>query len=423
MGGRMVTRLPVDKRPYHTFLSHAHIDRAYADGLVNWLTDIVRIPVWYDAFNLPPGSTFGSALPTALESSRSVIILLSDRSVASGWVETEYHTALDEQAHDRRFRIIPIKLDDVDPPGFLRNFTNIRVERDGLTLSSAAAILKGLYQPSTPLDATNARFTYVSRGWHLSDEPLADSVCASLADAGLQLVGDAEDQRAWNEERVSGILDSCGAFAAILPHRANSPDATSQYVMKECVMARERQLPSLVVADERVMLTPGLRAMGAVANRPTDDHHFWLAELAATLAEEWRAPARPSYVFFATDFGATAQPVRREVKSVIEAVTSMPCILGEYVRSDSVQAEIVRTVKGATLVIADISGEKANVYIEVGAARAASVPLMLLRRGPPGRPAFMLRDQQVWDYLSDADLLGRIVSVAYSIRRTLLMSR
>lgn len=97
--------------------------------------------------------------------------------------------------------------------------------------------------------------------------------------------------------------------------------------------------------------------------------------------------------------------------------------MGEYVpwhsANGSVQREILRTAAGASMVLADITGDSPNVYIEVGAALSAGVPVALLRAGPPGRPAFMLRDQQVYDYATDAELVGRAVRVAYPYRRFL----
>lgn len=100
-------------------------------------------------------------------------------------------------------------------------------------------------------------------------------------------------------------------------------------------------------------------------------------------------------------------------------MTGLPCRIGEYVEGGSVQREILRMVTNASVVIADISGNSPNVYIEIGAARAASVPVALLRKGPPGRPTFMLRDQQVYDYATDAESVARAVRVSYPYRRFL----
>ena len=111
------------------------------------------------------------------------------------------------------------------------------------------------------------------------------------------------------------------------------------------------------------------------------------------------------------------------MKDLVEAVTTLPCILGEYVKGQVVQREILHAVSHASLVLADISGHSPNVCIELGAARAANVPVFLLRQGPPARPAFMLRDQQVWDYATDAELLGRVIRIAHPYRRTVLTPR
>jgi hypothetical protein len=49
-------------------------------------------------------------------------------------------------------------------------------------------------------------------------------VSEALTGAGLSLVGDAQDQPVWVEERLVGIMDGCGAFAAVLPLRRNKPN-------------------------------------------------------------------------------------------------------------------------------------------------------------------------------------------------------
>src|SRR4029077_4198503 len=85
----------------------------------------------------------------------------------------------------------------------------------------------------------------------------------------------------------------------------------------------------------------------------------------------------------------------------------------------SVQRNILGAAAGACMMLADITGNSPNVHIEVGAALAAGVPVALLRKGPPGRPAFMLRDQQVYDYATDAELIGRAVRLTYPYRRFL----
>jgi hypothetical protein len=419
-----VSVAPVGKRRFHAFLSHAHVDKEQADHVFKWLQDVAGMPVWYDAVNMPPGATIAQALPEAIENSRSIILLLSKQSVTRGWVQQEFNAAINHQTQFPTFRIIPVRLDGVDPPGFLQNYSNIPLAAGGIDRYSAANILKGMYQPATTVDPANGKNVYVSRGWHVSDAPLANIVCAALSEAGLQLIGDAEDQPSWVEGRVADIIEGCGGFAAILPYRADAAYKTSKYVLREWELAATRDLPCLVVADPRV--DPPLDAAGWPGFvQLTDVSDFipdQIIERAFTFAEDWRTPARSPYVFYATDFEPENKSMRHMVEELVEAVTVLPCALGEYVKGDVLQREILRSVTKAKLVLADISKNAANVYFELGAARAANVPLAILRQGPPRRPIFMLRDQQVWDYSTDADFLARIVRVIYPYRRSLLIS-
>lgn len=410
----------IGKRPYHAFLSHAHVNKTQADALHRFLADVADIPVWYDAADLPPGASFVRGLYEAIEKSRSAIILLSKDSVASGWVDQEHQAAQNQHAKNDKFHVIPLRLDDVEPPGLLSNFSNIEIGQGTLDSVAAAEILQALYQPSHIVpDPAHGKHTYFSRGWQGPDAGLAGLVAQALTGAGLRLVGDAEDQESWDPGRIGAIMDGCGAFAAALPHRPIAPGATSKYVLNEWRLAHEHGLPCLVIPHPEVKLPaqttdpPGLVA-------PTADSAL-LRGYAENLAEDWQLPRRAPYVFYATEFGNTE--LHRRVIATVEAVTGISCRMGEYVsssaRAGSVQREILRVAAGASLVLADITGDSLNVHIEAGAALSADVPVALLRQGPPGRPPFMLRDQQVYDYATDAELVGRAVRIAYPYRRFL----
>ena len=45
--------IPINKRTHRTFLSHAHVDKAFVDSLHVWLTDFAGMRVWYDAVGIP----------------------------------------------------------------------------------------------------------------------------------------------------------------------------------------------------------------------------------------------------------------------------------------------------------------------------------------------------------------------------------
>ena len=300
----------VGKRPFHTFLSHAHVDKRQADKLYHFLSEMANIPVWYDAVNLPPGGTIVENLFEAIENSRTAIILLSHQSVTRGWVQKEYQAAVNHQTQYPDFRVVPVRLDDVELPNFLQTYSSAQIGPDGLDAAAAAHILKALYQPSRiTVDPSHARHVYLSRGWRPGDIESVTVMSDALLSAGLSIVADAEDQPAWVEERISGIMNGCGAFAAVLPYRPGAPNMTSNYVLREWRLAADREIPCLVMPHSKVDLPKEMLGWpGLVAN--TDDARQLLSH-AVNLSEEWRRPAREPYVFFATDFAAEGQALRR----------------------------------------------------------------------------------------------------------------
>ena len=70
--------------------------------------------------------------------------------------------------------------------------------------------------------------------------------------------------------------------------------------------------------------------------------------------------------------------------------------------------------------LVDISEDNLNTCIEGGIAKGADIPLYLLSRGPRRRPPFMFRDQQVWYFSDDIELLGIIHRIVYPYRRRVL---
>ena len=75
--------------------------------------------------------------------------------------------------------------------------------------------------------------------------------------------------------RISGILDSCGAFAAVLPYRPTAPHKTSSYVLREWELALEADLPCFVVPDPNVDLSAELSGRRGLV-KYTDDTELLL---------------------------------------------------------------------------------------------------------------------------------------------------
>jgi hypothetical protein len=94
-------------------------------------------------------------------------------------------------------------------------------------------------------------------------------------------------------------MDGCGAYAAALPYRPSGPETTSRYVLDEWRLAAERGLPCLVIPHPDMKLSAKTRDLPGL-----------VAPSAGTgvLSEEWAAPRRVPYFFYATDFGTSCAP-------------------------------------------------------------------------------------------------------------------
>ena len=98
----------------------------------------------------------------------------------------------------------------------------------------------------------------------------------------------------------------------------------------------------------------------------------------------------------------------------------MSFILGDDIREGPIQQDIIERLQRAFVVIADISEENLNTCIEAGVALSVKRRLHLVCANPRRRPPFMFRDQPVWHYADDADLVGRIHKIKYPYRRRIL---
>ncbi|MBM4259200.1 MAG: toll/interleukin-1 receptor domain-containing protein [Deltaproteobacteria bacterium] len=221
----------IHKRKFHTFLSHAHADKVVVDHLYDWLSNTSGIPVWYDARHLPAGATIATHLATAVTQCRSLILVLSPSSIKSGWVKEEYETAISQRTRWKDFRIIPLRIEECEVPGFLQTTKWIDILHGQGDAKTYGQFLADLYYDEVDLEFEKTRDIYVSRSWKESERPLADAICQRLMQVGFRLIGDAQDQAQFSEERITSLLASCGGAVAILPDRGQGK--TSAYILQD----------------------------------------------------------------------------------------------------------------------------------------------------------------------------------------------
>src|SRR5271165_4301333 len=422
--------VPVGRRQFDAFLSYAHTDKVFTDALFRWLTEVAGLNIWYDARNMDGGAEIGTGLQNAIEQCRGILLLASAGAIRSGWVKREYNIALDESARSPDFRVIPLRIANANADELIRGLSWIAVPTTELTPDVAAAILRAFYPGDRRPDPRLSRDVYVSASWQSGDNISAQAACRALMTAGFRLIGDAKDHTVFKGDRLQSIIGSCGAFVAVIPfrqdERACATEGPYRYFLRELDLAVAARMPLVVIADSRVHRIDGvdktwLRMDSGASAVPAE-----VSEAIENLWNDWQPPARPHYIFFATDLDAPTARRSSDLRDLIERVTAMPTVVGDEIQEPPLQVSIARSLKEAFLVIADITGSpeppsfNLDVCIEAGIARAVGGNLMLISAGKPRRPPFMLRDLQMPTYQNAVEQLGLIHRIVMPYRRRVL---
>lgn len=104
--------------PHRVFLSHGWEDKSVARRLAAKLWDR-GIGVWLDEDEIKLGESLIEKIRAGIDSVEYVAVLLSESSVKSEWVRREVDVAMNQEIANRRVKVLPIRLDNCELPGFL----------------------------------------------------------------------------------------------------------------------------------------------------------------------------------------------------------------------------------------------------------------------------------------------------------------
>jgi TIR domain len=423
--------LPVHRRQFDAFLSHAHSDRAFVDALYRLIGEIAGLNIWYDAKKMVGGDAIGRGLRAAIEECRGLLLVGSPEALGSGWVTQEYDIAVVEHNTSRDFRIVPLRLANVDVESLPKELSWIDVPAPTLDGSVAAQILRAFYPGDNRPDPKTSKDVYVSGSWQPADNTSALAVFQLLCKSGFRLIGDAKDQKGFKKNRVQSIIESCGAFVGIIPYRDNNSSASAsekpyKYFLTELDFAVNANLPVLVIADPRIHRIDGedqswLRMDTQASQCPSD-----VQKAISELWEQWVQPPHPHFIFLALDLASPSSGRNSDARELIERITGMPTVVGNEIREPDLQLAIMRAVREAFLVVADISGAAEGTFnvdccIEAGMAIANETNVALVAKGKPRSPPFMLRRAgQLTTYADDVEQLAVIHSIVREYRRRIV---
>ena len=306
--------IPVHRRPYAIFLSHAHADTGFVEELHAWLHDTAGIEVWLDSRHLDGGTSIRGGLTAGIEQCRGMLILATKEALDKGWVEFEIDVAMDERARSHGdFRVIALRVDGAPVDNLIRGLSWIDVESRSLDIKTASAILRALYPCDRHRDPRTSRDVYVSASWRAEDNQSAIAVSKQLRQEGLRLVGDSKDQKGFRSDRIKTIVESCGAFVGVIPFRndesvASSSGGAYKYFIRELELAIMADLPSVLVIDDRIALDVKIGAVQIIQMR--HDEILCTSEVVtalSNLASNWKSPPKPLYVFLSLDLESSGR--------------------------------------------------------------------------------------------------------------------
>jgi TIR domain len=99
------------EQKYDVFLSHPHQYGAFVEELAKRLEDEHGFRVWLDRWVLVPGVSWQQEMAKGLEDAQVCAVCVG-KDTPKGWFQQEVEKALNRQASDTGFRVIPILLPD-----------------------------------------------------------------------------------------------------------------------------------------------------------------------------------------------------------------------------------------------------------------------------------------------------------------------
>jgi hypothetical protein len=119
------------------FISHAAEDSEEARKIAYALR-ARGLSTWMDVENIQPGQEWADEIEKVIRTSRVIVPIIGSSTKPRGRISREWSSILEHAWENPDLPILPVILDDVDPPNFLRDRRYIKSGRSGAELEYAA---------------------------------------------------------------------------------------------------------------------------------------------------------------------------------------------------------------------------------------------------------------------------------------------
>jgi len=101
------------------FISHSSKDQQFARQLASDLNELGHQP-WLDEWEIKVGECIVSKIQKGLEDCEYVVVVLSENSVTSGWVDREWKEKYWDEVKTGRIMVLPVLIDNCELPSLLK---------------------------------------------------------------------------------------------------------------------------------------------------------------------------------------------------------------------------------------------------------------------------------------------------------------
>jgi tetratricopeptide (TPR) repeat protein len=122
------------------FVSYTHADRAWAEW-IGWQLETAGYTTVLQAWDFAAGSDWAHEMQRATSSARRTIAVLSSAYLRSAYGEAEWRVAFARDPTGTEGRLLPVRVEEVEPPGVLR--TRVYIDLVGTNQQTARSRLLG----------------------------------------------------------------------------------------------------------------------------------------------------------------------------------------------------------------------------------------------------------------------------------------